>query len=88
MSWRFIMLAVRSVGPGAGRNELVTVSYAEILPVAIALFQTIRRGTDQLSGNPLPQANAYAMIQRQPTRQVFVLQCAITPSGPLGSLPI
>lgn len=29
------------------------------------LFQTIRRGTDQLSGNPLPQANAYAMIQRR-----------------------
>lgn len=26
------------------------------------LFQTIRRGTDQFSGNPLPQANAYAMI--------------------------
>lgn len=29
------------------------------------LFQTIRRGTDQFSGNPLPQANAYAMIQRR-----------------------
>lgn len=29
------------------------------------LFQTIRRGTDQLSGSPLPQANAYAMIQRR-----------------------
>lgn len=31
------------------------------------LFQTIRRGTDQFSGNPLPQANAYAMIQRRAT---------------------
>ena len=29
------------------------------------LFQTIRRGTDQFSGKPLPQANAYAMIQRR-----------------------
>lgn len=29
------------------------------------LFQTIRRGTGQLSGSPLPQANAYAMIQRR-----------------------
>nr|WP_245206507.1 tyrosine-type recombinase/integrase [Rhizobium sp. 16-488-2a] len=29
------------------------------------LFQTIRRGTEILSGNPLPQANAYAMIQRR-----------------------
>lgn len=29
------------------------------------LFQTIRRGTDQFSGNSLPQANAYAMIQRR-----------------------
>lgn len=29
------------------------------------LFQTMRRGTDQLSGAPLPQANAYAMIQRR-----------------------
>lgn len=29
------------------------------------LFQTIRRGTDKFSGNPLPQANAYAMIQRR-----------------------
>lgn len=29
------------------------------------LFQTIRRGTDKFSGNTLPQANAYAMIQRR-----------------------
>ncbi|TCQ02081.1 site-specific recombinase XerD [Rhizobium sp. PP-F2F-G36] len=29
------------------------------------LFQTFRRGTGYLSGNPLPQANAYAMIQRR-----------------------
>nr|WP_200985541.1 tyrosine-type recombinase/integrase [Rhizobium rhizogenes]QCL10657.1 phage integrase, N-terminal SAM-like domain protein [Rhizobium rhizogenes] len=29
------------------------------------LFQTIRRGTEKLSGNALPQANAYAMIQRR-----------------------
>lgn len=29
------------------------------------LFQTIRRGTGRLSGTPLPQANAYAMIQRR-----------------------
>lgn len=29
------------------------------------LFQTIRRGTGNLSGAPLPQANAYAMIQRR-----------------------
>lgn len=29
------------------------------------LFQTIKRGTDRLSGAPLPQANAYAMIQRR-----------------------
>jgi site-specific recombinase XerD len=27
------------------------------------LFPTIRRGTDELTGTPLPQANAYAMIQ-------------------------
>ncbi|MGO7675010.1 tyrosine-type recombinase/integrase [Rhizobium leguminosarum] len=29
------------------------------------LFQTIRRGTGRLSGNALPQANAYAMVQRR-----------------------
>lgn len=29
------------------------------------LFQTIQRGTDKLSGNTLPQSNAYAMIQRR-----------------------
>jgi site-specific recombinase XerD len=29
------------------------------------LFQTIGRGTGTLSGSPLPQANAYAMIQRR-----------------------
>ena len=31
----------------------------------VPLFQTIKRGTDRLSGAPLPQANAYAMIQRR-----------------------
>ena len=30
-----------------------------------ALFRTIKRGTRQLSDTPLPQANAYAMIQRR-----------------------
>jgi site-specific recombinase XerD len=29
------------------------------------LFQTYSRPTDRLTGNPLPQANAYAMIQRR-----------------------
>ncbi|MBK5125685.1 tyrosine-type recombinase/integrase [Burkholderia sp. R-69980] len=29
------------------------------------LFRTIRRGTGQLSATPLPQANAYAMVQRR-----------------------
>jgi site-specific recombinase XerD len=29
------------------------------------LFQTCSRATGQLTGNPLPQANAYAMIQRR-----------------------
>jgi len=29
------------------------------------LFQTYSRATDQLTGSPLPQANAYAMIQRR-----------------------
>ena len=29
------------------------------------LFQTYSRATGQLTGNPLPQANAYAMIQRR-----------------------
>jgi site-specific recombinase XerD len=29
------------------------------------LFRTIGRGTDQLTRTPLPQANAYAMIQRR-----------------------
>ena len=29
------------------------------------LFQTYSRATGQLAGNPLPQANAYAMIQRR-----------------------
>ncbi|WP_245006976.1 tyrosine-type recombinase/integrase [Rhizobium laguerreae] len=29
------------------------------------LFETIRRGTEQFSGTPLPQANAYAVIQRR-----------------------
>jgi site-specific recombinase XerD len=29
------------------------------------LFQTYSRKTGQLAGNPLPQANAYAMIQRR-----------------------
>lgn len=29
------------------------------------LFQTVRRGTAHFSGNPFPQANAYAMIQRR-----------------------
>lgn len=31
----------------------------------VPLFQTIRRGTTELSGAALPQANAYAMIQRR-----------------------
>jgi len=31
------------------------------------LFRTIGRGTDQLTRTPLPQANAYAMIQRRAT---------------------
>ena len=30
-----------------------------------ALFRTIRRGTDKLTTTPLPQANAYQMIQRR-----------------------
>jgi site-specific recombinase XerC len=30
-----------------------------------ALFRTIRRGTGQLGTTPLPQANAYAMVQRR-----------------------
>jgi site-specific recombinase XerD len=29
------------------------------------LFQSYSRATRQLTGNPLPQANAYAMIQRR-----------------------
>ena len=29
------------------------------------LFQTYSRATGQLTGNPLPQPNAYAMIQRR-----------------------
>jgi site-specific recombinase XerC len=29
------------------------------------LFRTVRRGTGQLSDTPLPQANAYAMVQRR-----------------------
>ena len=29
------------------------------------LFQTYSRATGQLTGNPLPQTNAYAMIQRR-----------------------
>ena len=29
------------------------------------LFQSYRRATCQFTGNPLPQANAYAMIQRR-----------------------
>jgi integrase len=29
------------------------------------LFQTYSRATGQLTGNPLPQANAYAMIRRR-----------------------
>lgn len=29
------------------------------------LFQTFRRGTSEMSGNALPQANAYAMIQHR-----------------------
>jgi len=32
------------------------------------LFRTIGRGTGQLTANPLPQANAYAMIQRRAER--------------------
>ncbi len=31
----------------------------------VLLFQTYSRATGQLTGNPLPQANAYAMIQRR-----------------------
>lgn len=31
----------------------------------VPLFQTFRRGTSEMSGNALPQANAYAMIQRR-----------------------
>ena len=30
-----------------------------------ALFRTIQRGTGKLSATPLPQANAYAMVQRR-----------------------
>jgi site-specific recombinase XerD len=31
----------------------------------VLLFQTYSRATGQLTGNPLPRANAYAMIQRR-----------------------
>jgi site-specific recombinase XerD len=52
-------------------HNLETYLYDYIDGAALAsdpkalLFQSYRRATGQLTGNPLPQANAYAMIQRR-----------------------
>ena len=42
------------------------MEHAEMASVPQAwLFQTIGRGTGRLSGNPMPQASAYQMVQRR-----------------------
>jgi site-specific recombinase XerD len=38
------------------------------------LFQTYSRATGRLTGNPLPQANAYAMIQRRASSAGIVMR--------------
>jgi site-specific recombinase XerD len=45
-------------------NEYIDGAGLASQPKAL-LFQTYSRATGQLTGNPLPQANAYAMIQRR-----------------------
>jgi len=52
-----------------------------------ALFRTIGRGTGRLSRTPLPQANAYAMIQRRAAAAGIGTRIGITPSGPPASRP-
>jgi site-specific recombinase XerC len=44
------------------------------------LFQTYSRATGQLTGNPLPQANAYAMIQRRAKSGGITTRVAQPPS--------
>ena len=51
------------------------------------LFRTIRRGTGLLTTTPLPQANAYAMVQRRARAAGLASGSAITPSGPRASRP-
>src|SRR5829696_6427180 len=47
------------------------------------LFRTLGRGTGRLTRTPLPQANAYAMIQRRARAAGIRTRIgAITPSGP------
>lgn len=45
-------------------DDYINAAHLRDMPRA-PLFQTLRRGTAELSGSPLPQANAYAMIQRR-----------------------
>jgi integrase len=52
------------------------------------LFQTYNRSTGQLTGNPLPQANAYTMIQRRAQRPRSRPRSATTPFGRRASPPI
>ena len=49
------------------------------------LFQTYSRATGQLTGNRLPQANAYAMIQRRAKSAGITTASATTPFAPRAS---
>jgi hypothetical protein len=51
------------------------------------LFQTYNRATGQLTGNPLPQANAYAMIQRRARTADITTKMATTRFGRRASPP-
>src|SRR4051794_14499142 len=51
------------------------------------LFRTIGRGTGQLTRTPLPQANAYAMIQRRARAAGIRTRIGNHTSGPPGIPP-
>ncbi len=52
-----------------------------------ALFQTYSRATGPRTGNPLPQANAYAMIQRRARTADITTSSATTRFGRQASPP-
>jgi len=58
---------MKCLAPIILKNTLLPISTAQVSATTPrgVLFRTIGRGTGQLTTTPLPQANAYAMIQRR-----------------------